>query len=217
MVNNFLKILIIVLLFIILPTKIYAINLGSVVKNNFVEITNTESAKFTMIFWNTGNESYNIRLSAEDAPKDWTILTDPAEFILNKSIGEEYIALPYLNENVKAKVVNIFVKPIENSKPGNYSVVIKAETGLAQNEINDMNIIPERLFKFEINLKGFVESNYDDVEKTEISGKYIDFKNESKVESVSENYNSTDKNFLYFFVVLIIILASIMIYKKYNR
>jgi len=214
MVNSVLKILIIILLFIILPTKIYAINLGSVVKNNFVEITNTESAKFTMLFWNIENESYNIRLSIKDAPKDWIILTDPTEFILNKSIGEEYITLPYLNENVRAKVVNIFVKPIENSKPGNYSVVIKAETELAQNEINDMNIIPERLFKFEINLKSVVEPSYERVEN---SIKYIDFKNESKVEGVNENYSSVDKNFLYFFVVLTIILASVMIYKKYNK
>lgn len=208
---NISKILIIILFFALLSSDVYAISLGSVVKSNVAETSNSESIKFTMLFWNVENESYTVKLSATDSPKDWTIIIDPNEFILNNSVGEEYIKLPYMDENAKAKVVNIFVKPDSNSKPGKYFISIKAEA-IPQNEINDVAIIPEKLFRFEVNLKGFTMSN-DNIENN------IEYsKGELKVENPKINNlkieNKINKEYFYFIVISLVILTSIIIYKK---
>jgi uncharacterized membrane protein len=209
------KILMIILFLILISSNTYAINLGSVEKNSFAEIFNGESAKFTILFWNSESESYGVKLLVKDSPKDWVVIINPDEFMLNKSIGEEYINLPYNNENVKAKVVNIFVKPDSSSKPGKYSVTIKAETDLNQNESNEISVIPERLFTFEINLKGFTTTN-DRVESREkIPTNKIEAGNDSLESYYLKADDKTDKKYFYLAIVSLVIIVSIIIYKKY--
>ena len=214
MVKILLKALVVVFFFILLSSGAYAISLGSVAKNKFDEISNDESTKFTMLFWNIENESYTVKLSVKESPKDWVVIIDPIEFILNKSVGEEYVSLPYLNENIRAKVVNVFVKPDIKSETGKYFIVIKAETELPRLEINGMNMIPERLFQFEINLKSFTNSNDNVDKKLEFHENSVDVKNE-KIEMKNLTIeNKLNKEYFYFIAVFLIITISIIIYKK---
>jgi hypothetical protein len=167
-----------------------------------------------MLFWNSESESYSVKLLVKDSPKDWTVIIDPDEFMLNKSIGEEYINLPYNNENVKAKVVNIFVKPDNSSKPGKYSVTVKAETNLNQSEANQLSIIPERLFTFEIDLKGFTTSNDSMESIVNIPANEIETKNDSLESYYLKTDDKVDKNYFYLAILSLVIIVSIIIYKK---
>jgi len=208
------KILMIILFLILISSNVYAINLGSVAKNSFAEISNGESTKFTMLFWNRESESYDVRLLVKDSPKDWTVIIDPDEFMLNKSTGEEYINLPYSNENVKAKVVNIFVKPDNLSKPGKYSVTVKTETNLNQSEANQLSVIPERLFTFEIDLKGPATPN-DSVESiVKIPTNETETKNDSLESYYLKVDDKTDKKYFYLAILSLVVIVSIIIYKK---
>jgi len=220
MVKVLLKILIIILFFILLSSEVYAINLGSVAKNKFAEISSDESVKFKMLFWNVENESYTMKLSVKEAPKDWVIIIDPNEFILNKSIGEEYISLPYIRESIKAKVVNLFVKPDSNSKPGKYFVMIETEVKIFKNETTDITIVPRSIFKFEIDLKDFDTANSNNVienkeNRIDFFGNGFEYKSENLKISNSKNENQIDKRYFYFIILFMIVLISITIYKKY--
>ncbi len=200
-----------------LSSEVHAINLGSVAKNKFAEISNDESVKFKMLFWNVENESYTMKLSVKEAPKDWVIIIDPNEFILNKSIGEEYIKLPHIKENIKAKVVNLFVKADSNSKPGKYFVMIEAEIKIFKNETTDITIVPRKLFKFEIELMDF-DTNLNNVIKNketmiEFSGNSFDHNDEILI-SNGKNGKQIDRKYFYSIVIFLIVLISIIIYKK---
>ncbi|MEM5836532.1 MAG: hypothetical protein QW058_02115 [Candidatus Aenigmatarchaeota archaeon] len=124
---NKLGLISILLFFLILP-EVKAISLGSVLKKDFVILKANESARFEILFWNVEEEPFQVKIEVKEAPKDWSILIQPQEFLLSSSSGEEYINLPNLENPVKAKLVKIFVKP-ENSKAGEYEVVLKARAG----------------------------------------------------------------------------------------
>ncbi|MFH1473650.1 MAG: hypothetical protein ABIE55_02030 [Candidatus Aenigmatarchaeota archaeon] len=206
-----LKISIIILFFILLSSEVYAISLGSIVKEDYVEISNDESVKFKMLFWNIDSESYTLKLSVKDAPENWIAIIDPDEFVLNNSIGEEYISLPYMNDNIKAKVVNLFVKPDSDSEAGIYSVVIEAGTKTSD-ETSGIEIVPQRLFNFQINLSGSKDSigieNKDIKDSTEFVSE------EGSLKTISSAENELDKDYFYLAVVILVILASIIIYRK---
>jgi hypothetical protein len=209
MVKMPLRTLIIIIFLILLSSNVYAISLGSLVKDKTGEVSKDESIKFKMLFWNVENEAYDVELSVKEAPKDWIVIISPAEFILNKSIGEEYVSLPY-SENVKAKVVNLYVKPDKYSEPGKYFVVIGAETRL-ENEVNGMNVVPERLFKFEVNVEGLIAAK-NDTNKISLSENEI--KTESK-DLVAGNIEvKPDKKYFYSVIVLLVMTISIILYKK---
>ena len=206
-----LKPVVVVFFFILLSSEAYAISLGSIVKNDFAEIIDSESAKFKILFWNIETESYTLKLSIKESPEDWIVIIDPDDFVLDRTIGEEYISLPYMNENIRAKVVNLFVKPDSDSKPGNYSVVIEAGSR-TYDESGGIKIVPERVLKFRIDLKGLVVSN--DIE----NGLTPENESVSRINELKTIYttqNQIDKEYLYLIVMFLIILASIIIYKKY--
>jgi len=201
---------VVVFFFILLSSEAYAISLGSIVKNDFAEIIDSESAKFKILFWNIETESYTLKLSIKESPEDWIVIIDPDDFVLDRTIGEEYISLPYMNENIRAKVVNLFVKPDSDSKPGNYSVVIEAGSR-TYDESGGIKIVPERVLKFRIDLKGLVVSN--DIE----NGLTPENESVSRINELKTIYttqNQIDKEYLYLIVMFLIILASIIIYKK---
>jgi uncharacterized membrane protein len=214
MVKVLLKTLVLFLFFILLSSAVYAINVGSVVKNEFVEILSEESVKISMLFWNIEEESYTVKLSVKDAPKNWLIIFDPSEFVLNKSIGEEYIDLPYTDEKIKAKAVNVFVKADTNSKPGKYFIVIRAETKLPQ-KVNGINVVPERLFEFEIDLKESAVTNRIENGNSVLSlGKEFDLKFEEAKIINSNIKELKNKDNFYIFVMFLVLSVLIIIYKK---
>ncbi len=194
--------------------------MGSVAKNKFAEISNDESVKFKMLFWNAEDESYIMKLSIKESPENWTVILDPAEFALKKTIGEEYINLPHTNEIIKAKVVNLFVKPGSNSEPGKYFVTIKAEPELSQRETGNINVIPARILKFEIDFKGFDilgSKNINEEQKNTIEffENGLEYNGESvKISNSGNEEKKTDKKYFYFIIIFLVVIISIIIYKK---
>jgi uncharacterized membrane protein len=185
-------------------------NLGSMVKNGSASITNTESVKFKMLFWNVEEDSYNVNISVKDYPEKWIVFIDPVSFILNRNVGEESISLTYYG-NVRAKVVNLFVKPDSNSKPGTYLISLKAETDV---DHADRNIIinPDRIYNFEINIIG------NEVLNEAVSNNKTDFSEseETLYDTMKIQETGIDKNYFYLLIFVVIALISIVVYKKYN-
>ncbi len=219
MVKVLLKTLVIVLFFmLLLSSRVCAINLGSVAKNNFATVSIDKSTKFEMLFWNIEEEPYTIKLSINNAPKDWTVIIDPDEFILNKTIGEEYINLPYLDEDIKAKIINLFVKPSSDSKPGKYFISIKSEVRISQSEKNAITIVPGSILNFEVELEGFdiTESNIIiESEENKIDFSENGFETNGKDLKISNfNEENIDKSYFYLIIVFLVIVISIIIYKK---
>ena len=200
------KFLLSLLIFLVLVSSTaYAINIGSIVSRDSANVSVGESVKFKMLFWNSEDENYTLRLSAIDYPEDWIIIIDPNEFILNKNMGEEYIKLPYKEENIKAKVVNLFVKPDEKSLTGSYSVSIESQA-ITENE-GTMSIIPGSIISFKINVNN-IEAEEDNINDVAL------IENETVI--VSDSAKKEDENNLSLYLVLFIIIFvfSIALYKK---
>jgi hypothetical protein len=194
------------LFFILMSSSAFAINLGTVVKNKIVEISGEESEKASILFWNVDEESYNVKLSVKQSPKDWIIIIDPDYFVLNKFIGEEHISLSHTNEVIKAKVVNVFVKTDKNTISGIYPIVIRAETEVDSN--GGINVVPERLIEFDVDLKtnGKNIEKYDDV----LNYNVPDIIQNEKIKEV---FSEENKNNLVF-VLLLSFIFLIIIYKR---
>lgn len=193
------------LFLIILSTEAHAMSLGTVVKNDFAKISISESTKFTVLFWNIENESYQIKLDVKEAPKDWIIIIDPNNFDLNYSVGKEYIKLPYTNDNIKATPVDIIVKPSISVKPGIYNITITAKT---ESPTNEIGFSQERLFKLLVKIENptyFEESRKQNLNQN----------NENQdlplIDSLKQI--NIDTNYFYAIIIIIIILISFLIYK----
>jgi len=186
------------LFLIIFSTSAFALNLGTLVNNDYVKLSVNESARFKVLFWNIENESYKIQLNVKEAPEDWTIIIEPNNFVLNSTFGKEYFKLPYGNY-VKATPVDIIVKP--TNRPGKYDIIISAKTILPQNGIN---FAQERLFKFVVEVENplYFENS----------------KQQNVILSNQNNYIEKEKPIvkeinIYPIAILIIILISFLIYK----
>ena len=197
-------------IFLILVSRVsYAISMGSIVKEDYAELTGGDSTKFKMLFWNIDNESYNLTLSIIDAPEGWITIIDPEEFALNRSVGDEYISLPYMDENIKAKVVNLFVKPSYETPSGVYNVVVEAGTETSDGE-NGIKVVPQRLLNFKVNLTsssetGNIASNVSTIPSEDVS--------ENEMTETTKD-NLIPKEYFYLAVVLLVIAFSIILYKK---
>jgi uncharacterized membrane protein len=209
------KILPCVLLLILLSSRAYAINFGSVVRSDYAEATSDESVKFTMLFWNAEDESYITELSVQSAPEGWVVIIDPDEFVLNKTTGEEYIKLPYTDELIKTKVVSLFVRPAAGSQPGNYSVAIRAETKMSQDGESDITVTPERTLNFVVGVRGFATTEGGNSEKgMEFSSGSIETVNEMLKIGRPGSEIEISKEQFYFAITFLIIIVSFLIYKK---
>jgi hypothetical protein len=211
--DNLFKVTLIVCM-IVLSSSAQAINLGSAEKVRYDEITSFESAKFKIIFWNIENETYDVKLTASDYPKDWTVIIDPAEFSLNRDIGDEYISLPYASGKIKAKTVNIFVKPYERSVSGMYKITVRSETGLPDVSGSGMNMMSEKLFSFDVNLTGLANTIEIDVRNSSVGYAYTNEVNETQL--AKETVDTSDKEGFYIAIIILVAAISIIIYKKYK-
>ena len=195
---------VIILFSLLLSSGAYAISMGSVVKNDFEKITNSESAKFTLLFWNIDKESYRVRLDIRELPNDWIIIIEPNNFILNASVGKEYINLPYMNDGVKATPVEVIVKPITSTRPGKYNIMLSSRT---ESPSDGISFSQERLFNFIVEVEN---PTYFESSEEQIANQY----NEN-TSSLSYRLNLENNDLCYFYVIIIIIilLFSFLIYK----
>jgi hypothetical protein len=195
---------IIIIFLAILSMRAYAISMGTVVKNDFARISIDESARFTILFWNIEDNDYKVELSVKESPKDWTVIIEPNNFVLNSSVGKEYINLPY--GRIKAAPINVIVKPPSSVGFGNYEIIINARSELPNSGIT---LSQERLFKFVVEVGNplfFKETgkqkDNNQKEKQTVTG-----------ESISLEKENNNSNYFYLIIILIIILASFLIYK----
>ncbi len=131
-----------------------AISLGTILKNDYAETKQGETAEFTILFWNTGDSSYKIVLRPEQLPEGWSIISKPEEFILYPTKpqsppydDDEYISLP--TGVVKVFPVKVLVKTSGSSEPSEYTAGVIATAG---NMGIDISIFQERVFKLKVNV-----------------------------------------------------------------
>jgi len=176
--------------------------MGTVVKKDTLSIKDGESAKFTILFWNVENVSYKAVLDVKESPKDWTVVIQPREFILDSSTGEEYIKLPYMEKSVRALPINVFVKP-ENAEAGEYHVFVNVRAGLPG---ETLSFFQERQFDLTINLEGSGQKQETENRTSTSVDKEKTFTGESVLQ-ISFNY------IFYLVISVCILIISIVIYK----
>ena len=205
--------IIIIMFILILSSRAYAINLGSSQMGSFAEISSSDSAKFSMLFWNADNQTYSVALTTQEYPEGWNVIINPSVFDLNKDTGDESLALPYMQENIMAKRIDVFVKPNDQSRPGSYRIVIRSETKLPEIKISGMNMVSDRLYVFDVNITGIITTSSQTQERKIV----YDYGNSSQAKSqLSSEEKSGDKTLFYSAVVIFVLALSIIIYKKYK-
>jgi uncharacterized membrane protein len=197
---------VIILFSLLLSSGAYAISMGSVVKNDFEKITSSESAKFTLLFWNIDKESYRVRLDIRELPNDWIIIIEPNNFILNASVGKEYINLPYMNDGVKATPVEVIVKPITSTRPGKYNITLSSRT---ESPSDGISFSQERLFNFIVEVEN---PTYFESSEEQIANQYKENESTSSL-SYKLNLENADLSYFYVMIIIIILLFSFLIYK----
>lgn len=151
-----------IILLLILPS-VLALNFGSLVKNDYVELDANKTAKFEIIVWSK-DENYTIFLHEKNYPMDWLISIQP------KIVSSQDEATAYINigdSYVKAHRVNVFVNPL-NAKPGNYTITLSASAY----QLNDkINVIQERDFNLKVKILGNFTNASSSIIETEYSEK----------------------------------------------
>lgn len=190
----------IILIFLLAMQTVGAISMGTVVKTSTAKIEPGESARFTILFWNVEDTSYNVELDVKETPTDWMTIIQPEEFTLNSSTGREYISLPYTDKIVKVFPVDIFVKP-ENSTAGRYYVTIIARAGLPS---QGLSFFQEREFKLTIDVAGLQPSSQAE-NKTNL--------NTDESQALNNKSSAIPHYFFYIAVIVCILVVSLIIYK----
>ncbi|MBN2202761.1 MAG: hypothetical protein JW700_01050 [Candidatus Aenigmarchaeota archaeon] len=177
-----------------------AISIGNSLKYDYQEIALEQSARFKILFWNSGNEPYTMEIRNVESPEGWTVIIDPASFLLDKETGEEYISLPYMNENIRAKIVNVFVKPPQNEESGNYSFTIVSQ--ITSQDTGQLTMVPKNSFILKVGLRGIEPDVVED-----------DF--EEEIIIPKENYEDKEESSIVFILVIATIAIALLLYKKY--
>lgn len=201
-----------------------AMSMGTVVKKDTMTITNDGLAKFTILFWNVENNSYNVELYVKELPKGWLVNIQPEEFMLNSSSGSEHVVLSS-DKTVKAFPVNVSVVP-ENPEPGKYQITLVARAGVNK---EGMSFFQEREFRLNVNVTESKSSSVFSkiIESIKsLTGRFLENSEESKSDVESIYTNSRLKSFtgmivgifhstyfLYFAIVVCILVVSLTIYK----
>jgi len=148
-------VLLIATIFIVLPTIVQAINLGTVLKTNYAEVRRGETTIFTTLFWNTDDSSVPVKITLKQAPLGWIIIIKPDEFTLDQSKPEhppyekdvEYINLQ--DTIIKTTPVEVLVKVPKSVKEGEYKVIVNVNAG---KKTEGISVLTERNLKFTVNV-----------------------------------------------------------------
>lgn len=194
------KIFLLFFFFLIIP-RIQAI--GSLQKSDFTEIEKNGIANFKILFWNTENISYPIKLEIRRKPENFFVLIEPKEFVLLPSKKgppyeyDEYVSLP--SGDFKVFPVDIYVKDFGES--GEQEILISALIG---SEKNQLTFLMEKIFSFKVRV-----SSSSQTQKV----------NESEPFFTTTNILSREKKIFdlkpifYALIILVFITISILVYK----
>lgn len=190
MVKHLLSIFVLALFF---ASAAHALNLGTIVKNDFSGISPGEVARFSILFWTADSEQQHVNLH-EEAPEGWTVLIGPDSFYIDKNSGKEYIFVG--GQRIAATPVGIAVIP--NSNEGKYNIIIRAVSG---NPGAQVSFQQERIFNLTVQI-GKYENKSTSVD--EIIGDVNEAPEPAK----------QDHSVFIFAAIFLIMTISILIYKR---
>ena len=136
---------ILILALFIIPS-VLALNLGSLVRNDYVELGENQTARFEIILWSK-DENYTIFLHEKSHPEGWLISIEPS-IISSQDKPTAYVNVG--DRYVKAYKVNVFVNPL-NARPGEYDITLSASLYQPGEKIN---VIQEREFNLRVRIAG---------------------------------------------------------------
>jgi len=136
-----------------LSEPVSAFNLGTLQKSTVQDASPGDTLQFSILFWNTGDYSYDVGLENIDIPENWTVISNPDNFYLGSTpVGNiEHIYLPSLKKTVEASLIDIYVSVPEYEISGKKTVIIKAVAG-SPGAVSGFSLKQERLFFFDINV-----------------------------------------------------------------
>jgi len=164
----------VIFLLVILPC-VFALNLGSLVKNDYAELEENQTASFEIIIWSK-DENYTIFLQEKNYPNDWLISINPK---VVSSKDKEAVYVNVGESYVKAHKINVVINPM-NAKPGEYMITLSA---LAYQPKEKINVIQEREFSFKVKILGNVTNTSSSITRVETGEKPSQLLKAEKVES----------------------------------
>lgn len=181
-------------------------NLGSIAKNNHVNLINNESARFELLFWSAQDEILQVEIKKKQVPDEWLVIIVPEYFEISKSTGNQYIFVPGIRNYIKATPVSIVVKPPPDESRGKYEIILDAVAGSGN---NGLSFFPTAAFKLTVNIgpggdQAFAESS------KEISSEAVQENNTAPF--FEETRENEEINLIYYELLIIIIIA-LLIYK----
>ena len=78
------KIQVLFMLISILLPATYSVSLGSFIEKDSDSIKAGDSTSFEVLFWNSGEDSYTIKISKNTVPDGWGVSIEPNNFLLEK-------------------------------------------------------------------------------------------------------------------------------------
>lgn len=183
------------LIFVFIPLA-FSLNLGSFIKNDFIEIKQNETAVFEIVLWST-DQNYNIIVQEKNTPENIRIRIEPK--VIDKNKDEIYIAKE--NTLIKAHRVKIFVESY-NAKPGDYVFSVSA---LSYNPEEKINVIQEREFHFRVRVIGDyadIKSTFNKINESQYSSKIFE-----------ETREKTYKKIIILSAIILTIIIVILIIK----
>jgi hypothetical protein len=154
------------IIFTLVPTFVYSINLGSFIKTDSFSIEAGERASFDIFFWNL-EDPYYLKINSEQIPEGWEIRITPNDFLVETAKkseppfnGDQYINLPRVGV-IEPYKVRVSVYTSADSNKGKYYIAL---TALAYNKNNEISVSQERDIKLKINLLRSPEDENDNGE-----------------------------------------------------
>jgi len=148
------------LLLILLVQPVYSTSLGSFSRKDTIIINAGESENIEVLFWNSGNKDYLLKISENYIPFGWVISIKPNNFLLNivepanPPFDEgRYINLPNIGV-IKPIKVEVKVNTPRNTRSGEY---ILRFTAIAYNPNNEISVLQENDINFRVKIIGGLE------------------------------------------------------------
>jgi len=148
-----------IIILLLLQVEVQAVNLGTLVKNTRSQVMRGETAKFTILLWNSENSSFPIRLRATQVPEGLSVIINPKEFMMNYSkvdsysadIGMEYVNTPY--GLMKTIPVDVLVKVSNSINLGEYDVYVNLAAGESTGGIST---VFDKTFNFNMKVVNYI-------------------------------------------------------------
>jgi hypothetical protein len=153
--KKILNIYFLIILILLFQSTAQAISLGTTTEGSYSEVLRDETAKFTILLWNSENISYPVKIRATQVPKGLILTIDPKELMLDYSKvttfpaerGKHYVDTK--QGIMKTTPINVLVKVPKNFDPGTYDVYVNIVAGKTTTGVSTFL---EKNLKFTLNV-----------------------------------------------------------------